>query len=222
MLYKETVSTNTLELLKDLISNSTLNHFFLVGGTALSLQIGHRISVDIYLFSQIPFDENEISEYLETEKGLLLQYISKNTIKGTINNIKVDLISHIYPLVDNLSVIEGIRLCGIRDIAAMKLNAIAGNGTRLKDFVDIAFLSDHLSLRDMVNAYEIKYKSRNPAITIKALAFHEDINKDEPIQLVNQPYKWEPIKKRLFEMIKYPDKVFIEKSGLKDFFSSSK
>ncbi len=47
MLHKETVSANTLELLKDLINNSTLNHFFWVGGTALSLQIGHRISVDI-------------------------------------------------------------------------------------------------------------------------------------------------------------------------------
>jgi hypothetical protein len=56
MLHKETVASPTLDLIKRLFKDASLNEFVLVGGTALSLQIGHRISIDIDLFSNKPFD----------------------------------------------------------------------------------------------------------------------------------------------------------------------
>jgi len=94
MLRKETITPGTLELLKTLMQDENLHSFFLVGGTALSLQIGHRISIDIDLFSQKPFDENGLSDYPEKERSLQLNYLAKNTIKGQIDNVQVDLITH--------------------------------------------------------------------------------------------------------------------------------
>ena len=60
MLRKETVSEFTLELLKTLMEDELLENFFLAGGTALALQIGHRISLDLDLFTQVSFTENEM------------------------------------------------------------------------------------------------------------------------------------------------------------------
>lgn len=213
MLRTETVTPGTLELLKKLMQDEQLHDFFLVGGTALSLQIGHRISIDIDLFSQKPFDENEFSIHLENNSGLKLNYLNKNTIKGQIDDIQVDLITHAYPLVKDLVLSESIRLASLEDIAAMKLNAIIGNGTRLKDFVDIAFLSSHLSLTEMIDAYEHKYQSRNAVMTMKALAYHEEINFKEPIHFLKGVYPWKLIDVRLNLMIKFPEKVFPHLSG---------
>lgn len=201
MLRKETIAESTLELLIELMQDEHLKDFFLVGGTALSLRIGHRTSIDIDLFSLNPFDEKRMLEYMERKRGLQLNYLDKNTIKGQIDNVQVDMITHAYPLVQNLEVIEGIRLASIQDIAAMKLNSIAGNGTRVKDFIDIAFLSSFLSLDQMLEAYENKYKTRNVVIVLKSLAFHQDINHMEPIKLVVENYSWKLVEQRIKRML---------------------
>jgi hypothetical protein len=210
MLRKETVKASTLELLNDLMLDENLNDFFLVGGTALSLQIGHRISIDLDLFSEKSFDQNKLLAYLESERAMQLDYLDKNTIKGQISGTKIDLITHSYPLVNELILIEGARLASISDIAAMKLNAIIGNGTRLKDFIDIAYISCFIPLSEMIDAYEQKYKSRNPLLALKALAYHNDINFNEPIQIVNEQYSWKKIENRLANMTQKPNMVFKE------------
>ena len=124
MLQKQTVDAGTLELLIKLMGDEQLNDFILVGGTALSLQIGHRKSIDLDFFSKSSFNKNELSAYLETSKQFKLDFISKNTLKGEIKGVKVDLIKHGYPQVNPPVVFEGIRMASIEDIAAMKLNAI--------------------------------------------------------------------------------------------------
>jgi Nucleotidyl transferase AbiEii toxin, Type IV TA system len=208
MLRKETVSAPTLELLAILMEDYLLKDFFLVGGTALALQIGHRLSIDIDLFTTSSFDENKLLIHLESKYKFRLDYQQQNTLKGDIGEVKVDLIAHSYPLVKPLINIERIRLASSNDIAAMKLNAISGNGTRLKDFIDIAYLSSSLSLADMVEAYEKKYSTRNPVSVLKALSYHSDINFNEPIKMIKQGYKWQNIKMRLEQMGLNPKKTF--------------
>ena len=90
----------------------------------------------------------------------------------------------------------------------MKLNAIMGNGTRLKDFVDVAFLSCYLSLKEMIESFQTKYASRNSLSVLKALAYHNDIDFKEPIHFIKEKYSWKIIEKRLNEMEKFPDKIF--------------
>ena len=88
-----------------------------------------------------------------------LDFIAKNTVKGEINGIQIDCIAHQYAWINKYNTEGNLRLAGFAAIAAMKLNAIAGNGTRIKDFIDIAFLSAKMSFNKMLEAYELKYKS---------------------------------------------------------------
>ena len=193
MLRKETVGESTLELLKILMEDELLKNFFLVGGTALALQIGHRISIDLDLFTQTSFDENEMLSNLEERYQFQTDFQAKNTLKGSIKGIKVDLITHSYPLVKPLIKMESVCMAAPKDIAAMKLNAITGDGTRVKDFIDIAYLSSSLTLSQMIAAYEEKYATRNPAMVIKALDYYNDINFNEPVEMLEGKYKWESL-----------------------------
>jgi hypothetical protein len=85
------------------------------------------------------------------------------------------------------------------------------NGTRLKDFVDIAFLSGFLSLNDMINAYEIKYQTRNTITIIKSVSYFSDINYNEPIKLVATNFEWFLIENRLRQIVANPNQIFDKK-----------
>lgn len=208
MLYKETVSSDTLELLKTLMHDPLLSDFFLVGGTALSLQIGHRRSIDLDLFTTKDFDENALLGEVEERYNFYTDFQSKNTLKGQIDGVKVDFISHKYPLINPLLVTEDVRMAGIQDIAAMKLNAIAGNGTRLKDFVDIAYISSFITPIQIVEAYQDKYSARNPVMAIKSMVYHNDIDFTEPIEMMDDNFSWNVIDRRLHDMLDTPEQLF--------------
>jgi hypothetical protein len=208
MLYKETVDSATLELLKELIAEPLLKDFFLVGGTALSLQIGHRISIDLDFFTTTEFNENDLLEYLEATYGFQLDYQQKNTLKGRIGNVKVDLISHRYPLLETLVVEESIRMAGLKDIGAMKINAITGNGTRVKDYIDVAYLSLYFTTVELLQAYQDKYVNRNPLAAIKSLMYHLDIDFSDPVEMMDENYSWSVIKTRIDQMINEPERLF--------------
>ena len=196
MLHKETVSPSTLELLTTLMKDCRLKHFVLVGGTSLSLQLGHRISVDLDLFSDLSFDESELSSYLVENYDLELDFISRSTLKGEIRGVQIDCISHQYPWLSPCVEEDVIRLASPVDIA------------RIKDFIDLAYLSTLLSLGEMLEAYEHKYKA-NVIMPLKALTYWEDINFDEPIRMLGSaPFEWKKIEKRLLQMQKYPQKRF--------------
>ncbi|MCA1758554.1 MAG: nucleotidyl transferase AbiEii/AbiGii toxin family protein [Bacteroidales bacterium] len=208
MLYYETLEKPTLELLKKLMADYVLNDFVLVGGTALALRLGHRKSVDIDLFTNQPFKANQLAEHLQHTFEFAPDFMAENTVKGEINGIIVDSIAHQYPWIENYKSFDGIRLAGLKDIAAMKLNAISGNGTRLKDFIDVATLSTKLSLNEMLHAYQQKYSS-NPVIALKSIVYFDDINFNEPILMVDdKSFKWEKIETRLFNMVHSPKKLF--------------
>lgn len=208
MLHKETVDTSTLELLKRLMDDKRLKDFVLVGGTALSLQMGHRISVDLDLFVNSDFEAGELREYLEKTYHLETDYMAFATVKGEINGVKVDCIAHSYPWIRPYVEEEGIRLASMEDICAMKLNAIAGNGTRIKDFIDVAYLSSLYSLQQMLSFYEEKYHA-NPLMPLKGIVFFDDINRAAPVKMTDgKALDWKKIEKRLLAMEKSPNKVF--------------
>ncbi len=109
MLYKETVHPDTFQLLTELSQNRELSNFQLVGGTALSLQLGHRISTDLDLFSEKDFDTDLVRGILDKYQGVRYNQEGKNLIRGSVNNIKVDFACHKYKTIK-----EGIRLNNIR------------------------------------------------------------------------------------------------------------
>ncbi len=198
MLYKNTVEKRTLELLIKLQSNPEFSNFYLAGGTALALQIGHRKSIDLDFFSLHDFDNNYLLEFLEHDFEFYLDYSDKNTLKGSINDIKIDILSHKYPLVKQVVKYDRIILYSVEDIIAMKLNAIAGNGTRSKDFIDIYFTLNNYSIKEMLRFYKIKYKTRNILHIIKSLNYFDDVNwQDWPELILEKKLKIEDVKDRI-------------------------
>jgi len=137
MLQYRALYPGTLELLKEMMQVPELQDFFLVGGSALALQIGHRISVDIDLFTQEDFDTQSLFLKLDklftisdlTEKSSTLNFNIAYPDKSN-NVIKVDLIKYAYPLINPVLDIDNIRLLSIEDIIPMKLSAIAGRGSK--------------------------------------------------------------------------------------------
>jgi len=185
-----------------------LEPFALVGGTALTLYMGHRMSVDIDLFSLEPFHASEMEKHMVGRYGFDSLMLRNNTLMGKIHNIKIDLITLAYPRLQPYTMEEGIRLYSLEDIAAMKLSAIADTGTRLKDFVDVAFLSTGMSLNDMLAAYGKKYSNSNSVRALKGLSYHNDILFDEQINLLSGKYNWEHIRQRIADMVRFPAKIF--------------
>lgn len=209
MLYKETVTPSTLELLRKLMDDPELQDFVLVGGTSLALQIGHRVSVDLDLFSIHSFVETDLNQYLIDRYHFETDFLARSTVKGEIEGVQIDCLSHAYPLVGETNIYENIRLASLQDIAAMKLNAISGNGTRIKDFIDIAYLAEYMSLNEMLASYQSKYKTMNVLIPVKALTYFDEINFDEPIKMLSsKKFNWKKIEKRIYQMLKMPQHTF--------------
>lgn len=161
MLHFETVEQNTIALLNKLMTLPQFKLFYLVGGTALSLKYGHRISVDLDLFCNEKFDNNIIIEALEKEFGKELEYeggFSKFGVFCFINNIKVDLVYYPHPIIQQIEQHENIRMYATEDIAAMKIQAILGRGKK-KDFWDIAEILEQYTLNEIIYFHQKKYPS---------------------------------------------------------------
>jgi hypothetical protein len=210
MLQTSTVEAKTFQLLKRLMSDERLSDFILAGGTNLALQIGHRKSYDLDMFPNVSFDAHELEQYLIEKYGFVRQRVTeKNTVVGFIQDVKVDFVAHIYPLLQEPVVEDGIRLYSLPDIASMKLVAISDSGKRLKDFVDLAYLSTIMSLRQMLESYAAKYPGGSPIHAARGFGFFEDIKFDVEINLCNgKKFEWKKIEKRIREMFKYETKIF--------------
>lgn len=214
MLQYNTIEGKTLDLLKVLMQDDTFSRFDLAGGTSLALQIGHRKSIDLDMFSKEIFDAQRLRNYLIRQYAFTERFSGENTLIGTIDNIKVDFITHEYPDIEKAALIDGIRLYSLPDIAAMKLNAITGNGTRIKDFVDIAYLSQKYSLYQMLKFYENKY-SANIFNVLKSLFYYDEINLKERVMMSEGSFNWRNIKKRLSDMKNNQHMVFNNPPSIK-------
>lgn len=208
MLQTTTVEKQTLELLKQLQSQSELSDFHLAGGTALALYLGHRKSIDLDLFTPYPFDTTRLEHFLVTKFGFQGDYSEQNTLKGRIDEVKIDCITHPYPLLQNPLEEEGVRLYSQPDIIAMKLSAIADNGSRLKDFIDIAYLSTQYSFQEMLGFYVQKFPTSSPLRPLKGITYFDDIDHEETVVMLESTYSWQKITDRLQAMTAHQSKVF--------------
>ena len=197
MLHQETVEPATLELLNQLFSKDYLSGFALAGGTALALQLGHRISIDLDFFSYHSFNANELTKRISSDFRLDKEFIEieENTLNCIINNIRVQFLTHNYQRV-RPDLNDGmIRLYSLSDSAAMKLNAVTNRGAK-KDFFDIAALLEVFSLKDMLNFYTKKYNVVNYQHVLKSLSYFEDAESEmNPVCLKKQ--NWTTVKKKV-------------------------
>lgn len=191
-LHLEIVSEPLIELLRHLMQVDRLKSFYLVGGTALALRYGHRVSVDLDLFTHESFDSQQLAKLLVDEFDLTESVVEKNTVLGLIHGIKTDFIAHRYALVNGIEEIDGLRLLSVEDIAAMKLNAIANRGSK-KDFWDLYELLQHFGREELLQFYEQKYPAGSIWNVEKSLVYFDDAEADpDPVDLKGR--SWAEVK----------------------------
>jgi hypothetical protein len=176
-----------------------LGSFVLVGGTALALQLGHRISEDIDMFTRAGFDEDILLNIIQEHFRFQLNMNKKGirTLNLIIDGVKTDLLCYNYPVIDDLIIEDGIRMMGKKDIAAMKLSAISSRGEK-KDFYDLYFLLHYFTLQEMLGFYQQKFSIANTFHVIKSLDYFMDAESSKDVEMLHR-IEWKEVKKYITE-----------------------
>jgi predicted nucleotidyltransferase component of viral defense system len=199
MLQTQTVYPETLGILSALMQDPLLNDFYLVGGTALSLQIGHRISVDIDLFTNLPFDSIMLSAELKQKYSFKENQNRGYFLQGQINGVKVDILKYPYKPLSPIIEIENIRMVVPADISSMKMAAITNRG-RKRDFIDLFFLLKQFSLKQIIDWYQQKYDAE-VFMLLQSLVYFDDADEDIDLNMI-KPLDWEEVKKEIATQVK--------------------
>lgn len=196
MLQLQTILPDTLELLKCFATQPEMQGLRLVGGTALALQYGHRQSVDLDFFGTPGTDQDELLAMVERMGAYRLRNRTRNILQLIVNGIMVDIVDYSqYPWIDDPVCWEGITLASPKDIAAMKINAVEGRGTK-KDFIDIYQLLQHYSLEDLLAFYSQKYPNYSLFRALLSLNYFDDAD-PQAMPKMFIPTSWEEMKKAI-------------------------
>lgn len=208
MLRTETVSAQLLTVLRQLMEIEPLMGFRLVGGSALSLQLGHRNSIDIDLFSCNDFQAEQICTALAVNFRLVrpLKNMENIMIRTVLNGVKVDIVDSKSKFIRPLVVEESIRMAHPEEIAATKIkitcDPFSGRKTK-KDLADIAALLERYSLKEMIGFFKEKFPTMAPyeeAVILRMKDFADAENTIMP-EMFNG-MTWEKIKRKIENSLK--------------------
>ncbi|MBK8954806.1 MAG: nucleotidyl transferase AbiEii/AbiGii toxin family protein [Saprospiraceae bacterium] len=204
MLHTEVLEPGTFSLLNQLMSLHELDAFALTGGTALALHYGHRKSIDLDLFSFGEYQADTILVSLQNKFGHRFVYREDLTHIGIfafIDAVKIDIVKYNHPLIRPIYITNSIRFYSLEDIAAMKIQAILGRGTK-KDFWDLYELMGHYSLTELFNFHKQKFPGQRLLISLPmALTYFEDAE-TTPEPLLMKNISWEQVKKSISEAVR--------------------
>ncbi len=179
--------------------------FYLAGGTALALQIGHRDSVDFDFFCTKDFDTKKMFQHLrEVFMGHKLLVIQEEPSTLTLlvdDAIKVSFFGHDYPLIQELIEEENMRLASVADIGCMKLSAITSRATN-KDYIDLYFILQQVSLAELLQLTGQKYPELERNLILKSLVYFEDITLEKILFKHDREVLFEQVKEALRSAVK--------------------
>jgi hypothetical protein len=171
--------------------------FYLAGGTGLCLHLAHRRSIDLDLFRTESFDAADVARELGAS-GVALEHVrsAPATIHAEVLGVRTSLLGFPYaPLEPPIPTAEGVPVAGVRDIAAMKIEAIASRGAR-RDFYDLYFICHAgLSLDAALDAFRARFASASPDVyhRLRALTFFDDAER-EPEPVLLRPVPWAEVR----------------------------
>ncbi len=202
--YPQTLPQDTAKLLSMLHQKNPnfLSSFYLSGGTALSLQLGHRESEDLDFFSQQPFKPELIEQQLLEFGSLSETELSDGTLNTYLNGVKLQFLLYPYRLIKPSVAWEGIHLSSVIDIACTKLQTVGMRESR-KDFIDIYFLLTQMSLETLLKFTKEKYAESDYSEThiLKSLVYFDDAE-SQPMPRMHQDVSWEQIKQTITTTVK--------------------
>ena len=199
MLHIETIEPATLELLKKIQYIPEFQETRLVGGTSLALQLGHRQSIDLDIFGDVPYDTATLIQMLSGMGNIMVLQDSPAIHIFLINGVKVDFVDFKFPWRQDPLEEDGVRLAQLEDIAAMKVTAAIGRGTK-KDFIDIATLLQTYTLKQILDFYQSKYPNSSLFMATKSLLYFDDAEKDAMPRMFSS-LTWEETKQILTDAV---------------------
>lgn len=183
-MFTKTLSPDTFRGLKLIGKEKWLDFAYLAGGTALALRLGHRRSVDLDFFTQKEFDEQILLANLKKTGQYEPEQTAWRTLKGQFFNVSFSLFYYEYPVLQKSDDFQGVKIASLKDIAAMKINAIEDRGSK-RDFVDLYFLSQMFSFSEMLEFYDQKYHclESHKYNILKSLNYFEDAEGEDLPQM---------------------------------------
>ncbi len=198
MLQFHAIPDDVRELLKEIMPWAAERGFALAGGTSLALRFGHRLSVDLDFFTTELMNFERLGAEFPVPAVEVAR--SRGALSLVARSTKVDFLRHDYPQLDASEEEEGIVLMSVKDVAAMKLNAICNRGAK-KDFYDIVELWSYLDLPSMLEAFESKYVNVDRFVALRSLAWFDDAESEpDPVSL--RGLGWADVKQRVAETIR--------------------
>lgn len=209
-MFQKGVSQSTRKNLAILAQIPDIKDFYLAGGTACALHFGHRLSFDLDFFTQKVFNGKKLAEKIGEHSFLTIEQVLEDTLLGKMNDEKVSFFYYRYPILKPSHSWKGISIASVKDLAAMKIEAISGRGKR-RDFIDLYVLCKNISLEDFLQAYEQKYKvlANNLIHILKSLEYFDDAEHDEIPQMI-QKISWDEVKAFFEKEVKRLSKKFLE------------
>lgn len=192
--HSDVISGETEGTLRGLQGAHLLDRFYLAGGTALALQFGHRLSLDLDFFAGEHFDEDALLQKMQALEGFALAAKAPYTLHAAILRTKVSFLGYSYPLLFPANSFLDIAVADPRDIACMKLSAIASRGAK-RDFVDLYICAERFGLTEILRLFQRKYTQIDMSRThiLKSLTYFTDAEKD-PMPHMLVPLDWNRVK----------------------------
>lgn len=194
-MFEKTLFGNAKKNLAILGKSKILEKAYLAGGTAAALQLGHRVSMDLDFFTPLDFIPKRFSQELASLGEFYEEQASKGTVIGKFRGVRFSLFIYKYPILYSFKSIFGLKITDLRDIAAMKIDAIATRGYK-RDFIDLYFISEKIPLKGSLRYYERKYRklASNIIHIQKSLVYFQDAElEDMPRMLIK--INWQAVKK---------------------------
>lgn len=205
-MFEQVLSKDAKKSLAVLGKSGLLEDAYLAGGTALALQIGHRISVDFDFFMRKEFNENIFVRRLKKMvPDFQLERTAAGTVLGNIKKIRFSLFFYDYPLIFRKHNFSGVKIADIKDIVPMKIAAVSDRGTK-RDFIDLYFaikMEKALSLDEILRLYDQKFRllKQNKMHILKSLVYFDDAEKEMMPKMLKN-VSWREVKNFFKEEIK--------------------
>ena len=175
--------------------------FYLVGGTAIALHLGHRRSIDFDLFTDTRLNKSGIKKkLLAIPFNQVPLFEDFDQLHLLINQVKVTFFSFPYPVLHPLKVGSYFSIPSLLSLAAMKAFAL-GRRSKWKDYVDLYFiLNEHLTIEEISREAEKLFSQQfSEKLFREHLAFHKDIDFSEPVEFIGPSIAESEIKEFLIE-----------------------
>ena len=202
--FLQTLPDKTANLIKLLQKKKPnfLSSFYLSGGTALSLQIGHRESEDLDFFNQNSFNLQNLQQQLKHLGKLENTELAEGTVNAFLKGVKLQFLEYPYSLIKPIIKWQSLKLSSVEDIACTKLQTIGVRGSK-KDFIDLYFLLKKYSLTELFKLMDKKYPKVNYSKThiMKSLVYFQNAQK-QPMPKMHQDTNWNQVKEKVIKAVK--------------------